>query len=189
MNINELLKQKNMTKYKLSKRSGVPFTTVSEIASGKTKIENCTGATLFKLANALDVTIEDLIAGSVIHRSSFDTYKSNVCHQVKDMGDLAFIIETLETDRIRTLYKRGWYPECLYLLAMLDYLSKENGLPLCNEYNDLRPMRIVEPIYPSSVIVMSAASGSDQPKKNSIEGAIPEFLRHNIVEGEIRNVC
>ena len=44
-------------------------------------------------------------------RSSFETFKSNVCHHVKDMGDLAFIIETLENDTIRELYKKAWYLE------------------------------------------------------------------------------
>ncbi len=48
MNINTLLAQKNMTKYRLSKLSGVPFTTVSEITTGKTKIKNCTGENLYK---------------------------------------------------------------------------------------------------------------------------------------------
>ena len=39
------------------------------------------------------------------------------------------------------------------------------------------------------IVVRCAASGSGQPKQESIEAAIPEFLRHNIVEAEIRNVC
>lgn len=189
MHISEMLKQKNMTKYRLSKKSGVPFTTVSEITTGKTKIENCTGSTLFKLARALDVTVEDLLADSMIYRPDFSIFKGNICHLVKNMGDLTFIIDTLENDTVRTLYNRGWYPECLYLLAMLDYLSRENGLPLCNEYNDLRCLKLREPIYSSSVVAMSILSGNDEPMKRSREQAEPEFLRHNIVEGEIRNVC
>ncbi len=30
---------------------------------------------------------------------------------------------------------------------------------------------------------------SDEPKKEIIRMAIPEFLRFNIVESEVRNVC
>jgi transcriptional regulator with XRE-family HTH domain len=188
MNINALLEQKNLTKYKLSKISGVPFTTVSEITTGKTKIKNCTGKNLYKLAKALGVTIEDLLADSMEYRRSFDIFKSNVCHQVHDMGDIAFIIETLESDRIRKLYQREWYPESLYLLAMLDYLSRENKLPLCNEYDDLRTARLREPIYPSSVIAMSVLASSDKPKRASRRKAISEFKRFNIIESEVRNV-
>ena len=188
MNINNFLEQKRFTKYRLSKVSGVPFTTVSEITTGKTKIKNCTGENLYRLAKALDVTIEDLLSESMEYRPSFDTFKSNVCHQVHDMGDMDFIIETLETDKIRKLYQKRWYPESLYLLAMVDYLSRENGLPLCGEYNDLRSARLRKPIYPSSVVVMSIAADSDQPKKESYANAIPEFKRFNIVESEVRNV-
>lgn len=188
MNINDFLKQKNMTKYKLSKVSGVSFTTISEVTTGKTKIKNCTGETLYKLAKALNVTVEDLLADSMEYRQSFDTYKSNVCHMVKDMGDIDFIIETLESDKIRKLYQKRWYPESLYLLAMVDYLSRENDLPVCNEYSDIRTTRLREPIYPSSVIAMSAFSHSEKPKNDSCKQAIPEFMSFNIVESEVRNV-
>jgi plasmid maintenance system antidote protein VapI len=189
MDINELLKQQNITKYKLAKESGVPYTTISEIATGKSKIKNCTGDTLYRLAKAFGITMEDLLADSMEHRQSFDVYKSNVCHMVKDMGDMDFIIEVLESDKIRKLYKRQWYRESLYLLAMLDYLSRENDLPVCEEYGDIRATRLSEPIYPSSVIAMSELAQSDQPKKDSFDQAIPEFKRFNIVEGEVRDVC
>ena len=189
MDINDILKQKNMTKYRLSKISGVPFTTISEITTGKTKIKNCTGETLYRLAKALDVTMEDILADSMEYRQSFETFKSNVCHMVKDMGDIDFIIDTLESGKIRKLYQRKWYPESLYLLAMVDYLSRENDLPLCEEYSDIRAARLREPIYPASVIAMSVVSHSEQPKQESYAEAIPEFRQFNIVESDIRNVC
>ena len=189
MVINNLLAQKNMTKYKLSKVSGVPFTTVSEITTGKSKIKNCTGDTLYRLSKALDVTIEDLLADSMEYRQGFDAYKSNICHKVMDLGDIEFIIDTLESDKIRMLYQKQWYPESLYLLAMVDYLSRENDLPICAEYSDIRAARLREPVYPSSVIAMCAFSHSDQPKKDSYAQSIPEFIRFNIVESEVRNVC
>ena len=111
-----------------------------------------------------------------------------VHEMVKDMGDIDFIIDTLESDKIRKLYQKKWYPESLYLLAMVDYLCRENDLPVCDDYRDIRATRLREPVYPSSVIVMSAFSQSDQPKKDSYMQAIPEFIRFNIVESEVRNV-
>ena len=42
------------------------------------------------------------------------------------MGDVDFIIHTLESNEIRVLFDRRWYPEALYLLAMIDYLSRIN---------------------------------------------------------------
>jgi len=47
------------------------------------------------------------------------------------MADIDFIIETLEADEIRKFYERRWYREALYLLAMIDYLSRMNSLPIC----------------------------------------------------------
>ena len=188
MNINDLLEQKNLTKYMLSKINGVPFTTISEITTGKSKIKNCTGDTLYKLARAKDVTIEDLLVDSMEYRQSFETYKSNVCHLVKDMGDLDFIIDTLESDKIRKLYQKRWYPESLYLLAMVDYLCRENDLPICAEYNDIRAARLSEPIYPASILTMCAVLKNDALKTESLNEAIPEFMRFNIVESDVRNI-
>jgi len=189
MNFNELLVQQNITKYRLSKISGVPFATISDISTGKATIEKCSAGTLYKLAKSLDVTMEDLIADSMEYRSSFETFKSNVCHMVHDMGDMDFIIDTLESDNIRKLYQKRWYPESLYLLAMVDYLSRENNLPVCAQYSDIRKARLREPIFPASIIAMSAASRSEYPKQDSFDRAIPEFKRFNIVESDVRNVC
>jgi len=188
MIINKLLKQKNMTRYRLAKTANLPQTTVIDICSGKAKLENCSSGTLYKLAKALGVSMESLVADTVEYRADFEIFKSNVCHFVKDMGDIDFIIDTLETDKIRKLYQKKWYPESLYLLAMVDYLSRENDLPICSNYNDLRNAQLQEIIYPAGVVVRCAASGSEQPKQESIKAAIPEFIRHNIVEAEVRNV-
>ena len=188
MNINTILAQKGVTKYRLAKTSGVPQTTVIDICSGKAKIENCSGETIYKLAKTLGVTMESLVADSLEYRSGFETFKSNICHVVKDMGDLDFLTDTLETGRIRELFERGWYAESLYLLAMVDYLSRENDLPVCAEYDDIRRARLQRMIYPAGVLALCAVWGNDEPKSESLREAIPEFLRHNIIEAEVRNV-
>lgn len=116
----ELLKEKNITMYRLSRMSGVPYTTVSDICSGKTRIEKSSAETVYRLSQALAVPMEDLLAPYIEYRSSFDIFKSEICHRVKELGDIDFIIATLESDEIRIYYERQWYPECLYLLAMLE---------------------------------------------------------------------
>jgi hypothetical protein len=104
------------------------------------------------------------------------------------MGDLDFIISTLQSDEIRRLYEKQWYPESLYLLAMVDYLSRENDLPFCSNYNDIREKSLSEIIYPASVIAYSAATKDNRIMQESWEAAIPEFKHFNIVESEVRNV-
>jgi len=188
MIINTILEQKKMTKYRLSRISNVPQTTILDICSGKTKLGNCSSVTLYRLAKALDVSMESLIASSVETRPDFEIYKSHVCHKVKNLGDMDFIINVLESNEIQKLYHQQWYMESLYLLAMVDYISRENDLPSCTNYNSLRKIRLKETIYPISVHAKCIACGSDYPKQDSIRVAIPEFIRHNIVEADVRNV-
>ena len=144
MTLNEILEQKKITKYRLWKESGVPQATISDICTGKTRIEKCSAETIYKIAKILDVSMESLIAPAMRHRDeersrpSFEIFKNNICHRVKDMGDIPFVIDLLQTNRIRELYDKKWYPEAFYLLAMLDYLSRENKIPICKNYNDIR---------------------------------------------------
>ncbi len=195
MSLNEMLEQKNITKYRLWKESGVPQATISDICTGKTHIEKCSAETIYRIAKVLDVSMESLIASAVQrldeerNRPSFDLFKSNVCHRVKDMGDIPFIIDLLRTNKIRELYEKKWFPEALYLLAMLDYLSRENNVPICTNYDDIRRAKLQRRIYPSSVSILCKAQKSDTPKEECLRLAIPEFLRFNIVESEVRNVC
>ena len=192
MTINAMLDQKNMTRYRLAKESGIPHATISDICSGKAQIEKCSAETLYRIAKVLSVSIEDLIRDRMEkpqeHRSTFDVFKSNVCHRVKDMGDIDFIISVLESNIIRRYYEKKWMAECLYLLAMVDYLSRENDLPLCVEYNDLRSKKLAKPLYPMSVVLADAVSHTSTHADRSYRAAIPEFIRFNIVESDIRNV-
>lgn len=121
-------------------------------------------------------------------RPSFENYKSTLCHRVKEMGDLAFIVDVLRDDDIRSLYNKEWYRECFYTLAMVDYLSRINNLPICTDFDYLRKLKLEELLYPSSVLVMSEAFGNNIPKEEALKEAIPEFLHFNIVEAEIENV-
>lgn len=65
MDINSILRQNNMTKYRLAKLSGVAHTTLNNICSGQAKIEKCSAETLYKIAKVLDVSIEELIEDSI----------------------------------------------------------------------------------------------------------------------------
>lgn len=186
--LNDLLEQKHMSKYMLSKITGIPYSTVSDICSGKTSIKKCSAEIVYKLSKTFNVTMESLVEPAICKRIDFDLYKSNVCHRLKESGDIDFIINTLESDDIRKLYARKWYPESLYLLAMVDYLSRINEIPLCSEYNDLRKCRLSETIYPSSIIAESIVKNDESVKERAKEESIPEFMRYNIVESEIRNV-
>ena len=86
-------------------------------------------------------------------RCSFELFKSNVCHRLKEQGDIDFLIETLKEDMIRQYYDKKWYPESFYLLAMVDYISRENNVPICNDYDDLRQQKMQKMIYPVGILI------------------------------------
>ena len=71
---------------------------------------------------------------------------------------------------------------------MLDYLSRENHVPLCSDYDDLRSQKLEKPIYPASILAICAAAKDDTALKQAEQSAIPEFRRFNIIENEVRNV-
>ena len=189
MLINEQLEKLNMTKYSLSKTSSVPQATINDICSGKADLEKCSAGTLYKIARVLGITIEAILDSAKSElRSSFEVFKSNTCHHVKDLGDLKFIESLLLSDEIRILYNKHWYPEALYLLAMLDYLSRENDIPTCTKYNDIRNQKLERPVYPIGVQLSCNVLKSDEPLQKAEQEAIPEFRRFNIIESEVRNV-
>ena len=188
MTIQNALKLKSMSIYRLAKTSEVPYATVNDICNGKAQLEKCSAETIYRIAHALDITMEELLAPCFLKRTSFENFKSTICHRVKELGDIDFIAETLESQEIRIYYDRKWYPESLYLLAMLDYISRENDIPLCDEYDDLRRCKLEKPVYPVSILALSAAAGNDDAIECSTQEAIPEFLRFNIIESEVRNV-
>lgn len=188
MTIQEMLREKNMSVYKLSRASTVPYATCNDIVNGKAQLEKCSAETVYKIAQTLNVSMESILAPCFVKRSTFENFKSTICHRVKELGDIEFIIDTLESQDIRMFFERKWYPESLYLLAMLDYISRENDVPLCDEYDDLRRCRLEKTIYPASLLAISAASKNEERLRDAEVTAIPEFKRFNIIESEVRNV-
>ena len=186
--INDILKKKALTKYRLSKLSHVPYATINDICNGKADIRKCSADTVYKVAGALGVTMEEILEPYYVIRPDFELFKSAVCHQLKEKGDVRFLIDLIESGRILECYEKKWYPEALYLLAMLDYISRENDVPLCNEYDEMRKCKLSRPVFPASVVAMCAAVKNDDPKEQAIHNAIPEFLSYNIIESEVRNV-
>jgi hypothetical protein len=119
----------------------------------------------------------------------FEHFKSNVCHSVKSLGDIKFLIKIIQSNQIPELFDKNRLLECFYLLAMVDYLSRENHIPLCEEYDYIRQYKLEKPVYSIGVITQSIVFNSDEPKKKSLQEAIPEFLNFNIIESEVRDVC
>ena len=188
MTISNLMREKNITRYQLSRHTGIPYSTLTDIISGKTDLSRCSAETVYRIADGLHVSMESLISPYLEKRIPFSLFKSNVCHRLKELGDIPFLIALLEKDDIRKYHERGWYLECFYLLGMLDYISRVNQIPLCSDYDDLRKLKLEKPVYPAGIIALSSVGQNDLVKEKAREQAIPEFMRFNIVESEVRDI-
>ena len=65
MTIQQILREKNLSRYQLSKKSGVPWATLADICSGKTTLSRCSAGILMKLSSTLDIPMEQLITLTV----------------------------------------------------------------------------------------------------------------------------
>jgi len=188
MIIKTILKEKNMTMYELAKKSKVSQSTISEICSGVIELSKCNAKTIYAIAKALDVPMERLLAPTCEERCDFELFKGNVCHQVKYSGYKKFISETLVSNIIEIYYEREWYPECLYMLAMVDYLSRIHNIPQYSKYEYLRHKQFESPIWPVDVLYSDIYIKNSKAKEEAVINCIPEFMRHNIIEAEVFDI-
>ena len=189
MDFTELLEYEATSVYDLSKRSGIPYSTLSDIIKGKTPIDRVSSRHLHNLAKALDWTMDDLYSYMhVPERTSFETFKSQVRHEVKLMGDVDFIKATLDSDMISNYWRWEWYYEAFYLLAMTDYLCRVNQIETDKKYDSIREYKLPKTVYPMDINLAAKISKDLDFREAAIRDSIPEFIKYNIVEKEIRDV-
>jgi len=97
--------------------------------------------------------------------------------------------ENFKSNLIRYCYDNNILLECYYLLGMVDYLCRVNGLPLDGGYDDIRKFKLNELLFPADVDFLCYLYNNNKPREEFIKKAIPEFLWYNIVESDIRNVA
>lgn len=75
MIINDLLEKRNITKYRLAIQAGIPHTTLNDICSGKIKIEKYNAKTIYKIAKALNVSMESLTESGILRTEREKSYE------------------------------------------------------------------------------------------------------------------
>lgn len=84
--LKDIIKDKNISVYKLAKGSGVPYTTVNEIVLGKKNPKDCSVKTISSLANYLNVPEQAL----------FDDSKIKISTSWLDQKDKKYIFPIIE---------------------------------------------------------------------------------------------
>ena len=85
MTIQQVLREKSLSRYQLSKRSGIPWATLADICSGKTALTRCSAGTLGKLSAALDIPMEELLTMTVEQRLAPDGKPKDRSYLEKDL--------------------------------------------------------------------------------------------------------
>ena len=141
--INTLLHDNHMSKYRLSKESGIPYMTINDICNGKANIKKCSVDTVYRIADVFHLTMEDLLKPYLGERTDFELFKSSISRKRREMGDMDFVMDLLKNETISEYYNKKWYPEAYYLLDILDDACKTNHLPVSTVYDEMRKNRVV----------------------------------------------
>ena len=206
MYLNELMNSRNLTRAELSARSNIPESTLRDILNGKAQLDRCEAATLYNIAYALDVSVEDILEGywdslerdapsrtSVHDENSlmnFYVLADSMLGRLRATGDLAFIDGIDQNGWIERLYQGREYRCALFLLGMMDYLCRKNGVRQVARYDEYRKARLDRPVYALRTLNVNDDDGAFQRARTEAENsAIPELGRYGIymTEEDIRH--
>lgn len=184
--LKEYLQQRHISIKSISDGTGIAYSTIHYIVNKKTPIEKCTGETLYRIAHFLNISMDQLYEMNCQYTlQDFEVFKSEIAHTIKAKTQIDFLIETLQSDIVEKYWAENRKVQALYLLSMVDYLSRINNVPLCTKYKELRKARIEPMIVPLSVRLQSVNSDTGML---DLSNCIPEFLSHGIVEGDVFDV-
>ena len=206
MYLNELMNACHMSRAELSARSNIPESTLRDILNGKAQLDRCEAATLYNIAYALDVSVEDILEGywdalerdapsrtSVHDENSlmnFYVLADSMLSRLRATGDLAFIDGIDQNGWIERLYQGREYRCALFLLGMMDYLCRKNGVRQVALYDEYRKVRLDGPVYALRTLNVNDDDGAFQRARTEAENnAIPELGRFGIymTEEDIRH--
>lgn len=181
MLLENYLKEKNISLYKLADLSGVSYTTIYNIAHGKSDIENCAVGKVLPIAKALKIPVEDLVF-LCDSKYTFTLFKSEQCHLVHRLGEIEYCLDVLKGRKIDYYWNLCCYAEAMYLVAMIDYLSHRHNIPICTNYNNIRDCKLEEKNYPIDILIQHELTHNDAVLEDAEKKSIPEFLKFNIIE-------
>ena len=95
MVIEDLLAKRGMTKYKLAVQAGIPHPTLSDICSGKTKLEKCSAETVYKLSQVLGVSMEQLTEDGIRQTERERAYEYGLPDYLQHDLDLVRIFHSI----------------------------------------------------------------------------------------------
>ena len=116
--------------YSLEKKTDISHSTISDILNEKINIDHCSVINIRKIAQALEMTMEDLYNSLsynelkyITFNRNFDLFKSEICHDYKRLGEKEFVVKYLSNNEIEYLTLNKEYDKALRFL--LDIVEKQ----------------------------------------------------------------
>ena len=196
MDLNDLMVKRHMTRAELCRMSGVPDSTLRGILSGGVQLERCQAGTLYRVAKAVNTTMEELLDGTMaapkpeyppsrpVHEAGslmpFYVLLDAVTGILLSEGDLAFMRQLRQTDWIGRYDRHRMYRAALLLLGLNDYLCRKHGITPDSRYDALRHLRLDRPVYSLDTLEKDDCGSYEQAKAWAENHAIPELARFSI---------
>ena len=188
MTFKELLAKKNITGYYVAKNTGIPYTTINDLINGKTIIQNVSLKHALLIAGFLNVDVKLLNSLENNKPIDFRYFRNNLLHELKNNSPVNFANKIIKAKEIDFYYKNNAKPYAYYLLALIDYLYRKNGLSIFNNrYNEIRKEKLEKPFFVGSDL-LNFETIEDAEKELNIK-TIPEFRKFNIIEEDVFNVA
>ncbi|SDI46798.1 Cro/C1-type HTH DNA-binding domain-containing protein [Pseudobutyrivibrio sp. 49] len=99
----EIVKSSGKTAYRISKETGIPYTTVNELCNGKTNINNAIAETVLKLAIYLECNIDELLNDFSILDGYAGKYKGYSFKWKSSSDGIELLVK--EDGQYRAIYK------------------------------------------------------------------------------------
>ena len=188
MTFKELLENKKITGYALSKGTGIPYTTICDLLNGKTNVNNVSLRNALLIANYVNIDIRNFANLESVKLIEFRYFRNNVLEELKRLGYNQFIRNIIRNKEIDFYYKNNGADRALYLLALIDYLCRINKKPIYTDrYNLLRKEKLDKVCFADSDLFNFKTVEEVERVLHVV--AIPEFKRFNILEEDVFNVA
>lgn len=130
--IKEYLKKQNISIYELSKKSGVPYSTVNDLCNGKVLIENCKFGMVKKLADALFLSLEEFYDISkrdepmIVHVSKYDKDVEIKIKNKRYVACFEYNGEPVELDVCKVQETNTFYVEDMTEWKLEDFIAEKH---------------------------------------------------------------
>ena len=188
MDFKGFLDKAGMSAYRLAKLANVPYSCIADLCLNKTVTRNLTLEKACRISFALGIRPEKLLELKAETNLPMRYFRNNILHDLKQMGNNAFVDEILRRREIDGHYKNGDMAKALYLLALVDYLCTLANHPIYKKrYNQLRKLRLDKPCFVGSDIIQY--NSIEEAEKSLGKAVIPEFAKYNIIETNIKDIA